>query len=379
MSVTSHEDCGNAINSKGAGVMIKAGSLPLLLIGALVLSGCGVHRPAPYNLGVGMFSVDPEKEIEQMDALAKRLKNELAMGKSVVLSPIFSDAARSGGYRGKDGLNVLWENPSQEGGSYSLTWLGATQVRVNGRDYLVSVERPGRYSLKAVRYVARNASLDGMELAQEPVRSRGIGVVYLSNGTYAAHEWTQEWKDEISWNEYRLQTYCTPTVGGHCISSSAMEAQKRVARPAGYQPTVKEVDRPAVNASISLDRDFASFELRAGEVVLVDGVFARPPNVWFDDASCEAGAGDDVKCDLSGFAMQRIAASIDDLRAGLTEDMLGPNRRKRELNMSAPNYSVPSPRLAEVLSAASYREVSFAAVPGEIDDEWGQQYYLGKN
>lgn len=375
----------NPRNRDRNNIMIRIGLLLMLLMSMALSSGCGVYNaykshnaPDLLPMPPELAGVDPEKEKARMDDLARQLKTALAAGKSVVISPIFTKDAYHQGFRGEDGLDVLWENPNQAGGSYSLTWLRATQIRVDGRDYLVSVEEPGRYSLKVVNYQARDANLDGMKRADKPVASRGLGVTYLSSGSYKGHEWTQEWQDEISWNDRpRLKTYCTPTMGGHCIPHNVMESRKRVMREAGYHTTVKEVAKPAVDVATVLDRDFAAFDLSAGEVVMIDGVFAKPPNNWFvDDACVESSVAGILQCELRGFTMQRLRPSMDAFRQGLSEPALSPNRRARQLNLTSRNYSVPSETLAKLLSSATYQQVHFSAKPGEVDEAWGQTYYL---
>ncbi|KAF0806508.1 hypothetical protein A6D6_01506 [Alcanivorax xiamenensis] len=366
--------------------MVRIGSLSLLICMALI-SGCSTPPNVHDRFGTGLFTVDPEKERSEMDALARQLETAIAAGKSVVISPALSDDAYYQGYRGGDGLDVLWEDPGQDGKTFSFTWHEASVaqnmgppifIRVAGQDYLVSAQEPGQYRLKASRFKAKDANLNGLKITGKPVEPRGLGAVYLSAGTYVSREWVQEWQDEIALEgRSRFKIRCAPTVGGHCLPHHVIETQKTVLRPAGYQPTANYVDKSAVNAIVVLDHDFASFELGPGEVVLIDGLFARPPNISFDDSDCVASpTNKGVECELRSVTMQRLTSSIENFQAGLAEEVLTPERRQRPFLVASRNYRVPSPDLAALLSFATYRTIHVTATPGDRVEDWGQTYFL---
>ena len=170
----------------------------------------------------------------------------------------------------------------------------------------------------------------------------------------------QEWRNAAYVTEAVKSNYCSMTIAGsdQCVQwgtyTDNVTSQRRAA---GYYKTAKEVKVDGVEVQAILTTPFASFTVRPGEILLVDGLFAENPAPSFTEKGCERIKSDQVNCALTGYDLTRIQA--------LPTDMARANAAARGF-----------PKLGKILTRIQYRELTMAAKFGTEKRDNRQVYFV---
>jgi hypothetical protein len=321
---------------------------------------------------------------DQMKEYTNAVEDALSKGKSVVIVPLFNERNRYVGYRkgGDDySLVVFWQNtgsPSPNAGFQSGPDASLFNVEA-GEVYQVSIVEPGTYGIQGSFYSEQDTSLASLKTTDAPPKSRGLGRVLYAPGGYNDFKLGQEWRAAEFETHTLHDSYCTMVhvASGACVSWGTVSRDVTTMKnPEGYYGTATKVVKPEVNASIRITRSFATFQAAPGEVVLVDGFFARVPNLVFDKDSCKHAERDAVECDLKQFQLNRIRPSVDAFRQEL-KDAKTSARPFDVTDVFYEGNNIPLNRkMRAVLSKAVYREPVVTARSAGKDPDWGEALFL---
>lgn len=213
--------------------------------------------------------------------------------------------------------------------------------------YMVYILMSGHYDLYG------NSFEMPRSLAPEAVGGQGagnpsrIGQAVFTETKFPEYIKGREWRDTRYGTDYSTSSYCSSVYvqSGQCASwGNVTNAQTVVREAAGYYETTQETKIDGLLVNMELNTPFANFDVKKGEVLLTDGLFAENPAVGFNAKACERVGSDRVNCALTSYHLTRIPAYIGDLQKS---DAL------------ARGY----PKLAQILAQAQYRPLTFNAKP----------------
>lgn len=319
---------------------------------------------------------------DRMKEYTTAVEDALSKGKGVVIMPLFNERARYVGYRkGGDeySLVVFWQNGEDSGiGFQSGPDTSLFNIKA-GEVYQVSIVEPGTYSIRGSFYSQQDASLAGLKTTAAPQESRGLGKVLYASGFYNDFQLGQAWRAAKFETNTVHDSYCSlvHVASGGCVSWGTVSRDVTTMKsPEGYYGTATEVIKPAVNANIGIMRRFATFETKPGEVILVDGFFARTPNLIFDTDRCIDAERGAVECDLKQFQLNRFHASLVDFRNRIG-DAKTDSRSADVTDLFYEGNNLPlSRKMRSILAKAIYREPNVTARSAGQQADWGEALFL---
>ncbi|SCW99397.1 MULTISPECIES: hypothetical protein [unclassified Pseudomonas] len=236
-------------------------------------------------------------------------------------------------------------------GSYFQVVFGRTLYKI----YLID---PGHYTISGVSYDVPRTS------AYEPpgdhgIRASSLGYITLSPKSFAEYDRGERWEDASYTTDTVQEERCTAVrvVNGECVSTGkySYEVQRQTS-PAGWRKTIQQRDVEGRTVSAHLSKDFASFDVAAGEVVLIDGFFADPPSFEYKEGSCRQTQQSQMRCELQQVRLVKLIAEVDQVLQVL----------------NAADYGFP--KMAEVLKQLTYRPLKVLAKKSTGHSTWGPVY-----
>ena len=228
--------------------------------------------------------------------------------------------------------------------------------------YFMYIVNPGTHTITGNTVEAERTTLPDANGTHASVSPR-LGQVTMAQTKKTEFYQTQEWFDAVYADRTIRNDYCTLTiVGGPCVqwNSSSSTVQDEI-RQEGYRTVTKSKLVDGLVIASKLTREFASFKVAPGEVVLVDGFFAQHPNTDFDNKACTQQGINAIECDMLDYFLVRIPAKLSDLKSA---------------TLQAAMRDIPS--LKEITSMAKYRETKVAADAGNFVNGFGQEYHFKK-
>lgn len=180
-------------------------------------------------------------------------------------------------------------------------------------DYAIYVLDPGVYRLGSISYPLPRTDLSkghGAEVARagDPIgEARIVGT--SRNEMKVEQVWSNGSSRTVGASEQCLWWY-----KGVCTQSVYTPEQKVMDRAPGYYPTRVPTPVPALDVSLRIDVPVASFEVAAGEIVMVDGIFTDPVDNEIGVGQCRKGSTMHV-CSLQALGLERTMAPMEDLKA----------------------------------------------------------------
>lgn len=214
--------------------------------------------------------------------------------------------------------------------------------------YFMYIINAGTYTITGNTIEAERTTLPDANGSHATVNPR-LGQVTMAQTKKTEFYQTQEWFDAVYADRTIRNDYCTLTiVGGPCVqwSSSSGTVRDKVSQE-GYRTVTKSKLVDGLVIASKLTREFASFKVAPGEVVLVDGFFAQHPNTDFDNRACTQQGSNAIECDMRDYFLVRIPAKLSDLKSP---------------QLLAAMQTIPY--LKEIISMAKYRETNVAANAG---------------
>jgi hypothetical protein len=305
-------------------------------------------------------------------------RHAIAAGKSIVITPIinfsYSNPQALNTPEGKDesSSTVVWQDVHDPvkvfrvGVEESLLNTGMhgyqLDVTTGKEDYLVYIVDPGTYSVAGNTYDARKARVPDAGTGR-PTRLSSLGQTNLIESRYASFDQKLVWHNATYADRTVHENYCTlEIVGGPCVASATSSYHVTdQTSAAGYQTDTVRNDLNGVSVSTKIEKEFASFTVAPGEVVVVDGFYADPSGTGnFQYSSCSRVGGQQVQCQLSGYSLLHLPSFLEEAK-----------------NAIHPNPET-LPFMAEIFAKMQYRPLKITAQPGPPSiPGWGKTYKLG--
>lgn len=228
--------------------------------------------------------------------------------------------------------------------------------------YQIYIIEPGDYDLIGHSNFLRMTTAPAVHWATAgQTVPLGLGKVSMKESQF------EETYRETQWEDTRYQTrtvtdqYCTSVYvhGGGCAYwGSSKRDITEVTQPAGYYNAAVVKMMPAVAADFELSRPFASFSAGAGDVIVVDGMFADYPNADFTANGCLRRSTDQVECGLNNYSLIQLPASV-----------AGANRALASVLF---NY----PKLATIAPKARPAPMKIFGMQGGTPSKWGPRFIV---
>jgi hypothetical protein len=320
-------------------------------------------------------------EKADQDKLSDAIDQALQSGKAIVVTPLFDEGLGTVVTGGRYRINSYGlESIGTKGGDYSLevTWqnsatgavfnLGEDEGlttfnlghNVIGDHYQITIVDPGTYKLIGSRHRSSDFTIDDIN-TDGRIRDSDIGITTFTDSTFDETRMVQTWYGPT----YGTRSYDANTCfyvdagSGQCVSGGVTTQHETVMTSAGgYVDMPKDVSVRGVFTEVKLSKNFASFDVQAGEILLTDSFFERLPDISIKDGQCTKISLDKVNCAMSRYALSYMPASMD--------------RFRQKLLSNIDNKS----RFFGIFSKIHYQPLSIAATKGHADPFWMQEYYV---
>lgn len=318
------------------------------------------------------WQVDSRSSSVRMDDYAKQIAENRNKGYAVVLIPVSFETSY-----GKTFV-TNWTNEDMPGSSMLVESKSAFRVGRDGQSYEVVFVNPGRFALRGTFASVGEQTWQNINAKPGVPSSNGLGwVVFQYGQTMALDKLRYVWQPAQYRDNWVNKSYCTAVFAGtgQCAASNNERVNEKVITQAsGYRPEFTRKLAGKTDIFVATNKPVAEFEVRAGEIILIDSFFAEFPNYTFDETRCYSLEKDNDKwCELQELRLQHVPASIDALRKILSK----PSNKKQLLVMPWEPLN-PNKKLAQALDSIQYREVKInAKLSGIRDTKMGQTYVVG--
>jgi hypothetical protein len=227
---------------------------------------------------------------------------------------------------------------------------------IGNNHYMIYVVEPGTYSLSKISYPRPRSKLGEKNGLVSATGAAAIGELrQVASKMFEAEE-TMIFLNAATATVAATEQ-CNWWYKGVCTQSVYTPEYTKQVRAAGLYPKTEYLPMDALDVGIKFNDDVASFEVKAGEVVLVDGLFPQPLDADMGVANCRLNEAMQV-CALQSMELVRANGSIDDLIA---------------FDFSAEYY----PRLEKLISGVQYRPLKLKGTQlGE--SKFGMRYRISR-
>lgn len=362
----------------------------LLLFSASIcgvaLSGCVPATSSPYA-GYSPYGntqavpAQPASRFAQNNAKDEMLAQFKSAGKAIVVVPSPSLDSLHTDFQNSDSIaNFLrmrsgtteWTNTSRPSSTFKVGY--DTKNRGDENDpkhayfqvvfgrtmYMIYLVDPGHYSISGVSYNLPRTR--GFETpGGRNISPSSLGHAMLKSFTIDEFEHGKKWQDATYRNETVQEDYCTSrrVVNNECTSwgKSSYDVKQQTSE-AGWVPSIQQNTLEARSVKVELNKEFAAFDIAAGEVILIDGFFAEPPAATFKDKSCKQADQEQMRCELKQVSLVQMLGELEEVRKADNPADWG------------------MPKLAQTLKALTYRPIQIKAREVQGDSAWGPTYAL---
>lgn len=171
--------------------------------------------------------------------------------------------------------------------------------------------KPGIYGLIGSETLELDKTLEA-NTTQATTNKDTLGQSFVQAEDVVRYVTDTRWSDAIHNYEARSEWYCTQThASGTCLSGAENKYTAKVTtRPAGYYEGPYGDKKPALVYTSFMLKPLATFEVKAGEVILTDAFFATGKNVYFQNKTCVEN-DKNIQCNIKSFSASLIKASPD--------------------------------------------------------------------
>lgn len=369
--------------------MLKMGPVPsafmsiaLFATGIFGLSGCVPIAPLEKNGALQNSGLSPETA-ERRKAEDQLFANAKSAGKVILVVPSASLDSLHVDFQSNDSTMEFlmlrsavteWtktDDPSavfKVGYDTKTTDIGTLQGSyfqvVFGRTlYKIYLIEPGRYSISGFSYdLPRTPAYESP--GDRGIRPSALGYATLEPKNFREYDRGQKWEDATYRTETVEERRCTAVrvVNSECVSwgKSSYDVQRQTSQ-AGWRDSIKQREVEGRTVTAHLAKEFATFDVSPGEVVLIDGFFADPPSANLKPGSCRQTQQSQMRCELQQVKLVKILGEVEQVR-----------------NAQNPaDYGFP--KMAEVLKQLTYRPVKLLAREAPGQSAWGPTYSLQVN
>ena len=311
-------------------------------------------------------------------------------------SPGMGESANNFTHKGKQfAYNMQWHNAE------AMPALGRPlqlyDTRFSFQKYEVLLVPPGTYYMNSM--MAAQTNVDPVKPGKKQSPALGIGTVDFFQSQVYETVTSSRWREPTFEQRSSNRFVCQYVIGGsnQCVSGAYVRDSQTVMTDAGgYSQQIGIGSKDALGVRVRLQQPFASVTLKAGEVVLTDGVYAQLPNVGFTNSSCLPTKEKTLRCELESFEASTLPAesqkftkthwrmSVSSMGKLLKEEVLwdesdlcGFNARGGMMGCTMAYMSDVwlSPNMLAVLRRAQYQPLTMA---GTLDTKM-TPHFGGKN
>ncbi|MEX5574913.1 hypothetical protein Q1J52_18480 [Pseudomonas lijiangensis] len=357
-----------------------------LTLGSLALSGC--VPIAPPAQGFNAMSAQPVSQPTSMlearkahDEMFARFKTS---GKAILVVPSASlDSLKTDFGNNDDIARFLrlrsgvteWTNTSRPSSSIKVGYDTSNKPDENNGEnsyfqlvfgrtlYKIYLVDPGHYSISGVSYnLPRTAAFEAP--GGRNIQPSSLGYAMLKSITFDEFERGKKWEDASYRNETVQEDYCTSVrvVNNECTSWGKNSYDvKRQTSPAGWTESIKQRTIEARSVTAKINKEFASFDIASGEVILIDGFFAEPPAAELRENSCKQADQEQMRCELKQLTLVQLLGEVEEVRK----------------SQNPADWGLP--KMAEVLKGLTYRPITIKARETSGKSVWGPSYSVKAN
>jgi hypothetical protein len=191
-------------------------------------------------------------------------------------------------------------------------------LSANKSRYGIYILDPGSYELMGLTYQMPHTTLP-------PLTAKKWTETPLVGSTTFAIIRNAEFYDSQAWFDAQYQnvsvsdgSYCTATVtpgsDQGCVNwQSSYHNETRLSDPGGWRTVTNKGYAGGLAVSVNLKRPFASFEAKAGQVLVTDGFAAVPESLATDASACRQAGENLINCVVSSLTLFLIPGKISDL------------------------------------------------------------------
>lgn len=339
------------------------------LLFTLFFRPTAIHGQAPLPDWIEDKRLSQEKANEYAALIEENRKK----GFAIVLMPIIR----------KDPWDVKiyvtsWTNETVAGSSMLVESKRAFRVGKPDQFYEMIFVNPGRFVMRGTFYSAGETTPPVIKPGVPT--NKGLGLITFKYGERLAREisgWV--WQPGKYRDKYVLKQECTSVfLDGRCATSENVSVNEPIQYEfPSYKPQYSYNLRGTTDVYVAANKPIAEFEVRAGEIILIDSIFAELPYYYYDEKQCYKldEEGKTISCELTEFRIQHVPAKIEELRKIIAK----PSGKQSGYPISTRDPLYPNKILAKTLEPIQYREVKINAKP--TDDGWskvGQTYVMEK-
>lgn len=365
----------------------------LLLVSAsicgLTLSGCVPATSSPYSASSPYIT--QAAPVETVSPTASRLERRKvhdemfaqfkSAGKAILVVPSASLDSMQTDFQNNDSIAVFlrmrsgvteWTNTSRPASKIKVGYdvnnrpedadpqSSYFQLTFGRTLYKIFLVDPGHYSISGVSYnLPRTRGFEtpgGRNISPSP-----LGHAMLKSFTIDEFVRGQKWEDASYRNETVQEDYCTSrrVVNNECTSwgKSSYDVKQQTSA-AGWVSSTEQQTLEARAVKVELDKEFAAFDIAAGEVILIDGFFAEPPAATFKESSCKQADQEQMRCELKQVSLVQMFGKVEEVKKAQNPADWG------------------LPKMAEVLKGLTYRQIQIKAREVQGNSTWGPTYAL---
>lgn len=298
-----------------------------------------------------------------MDETAASLSQALRSGKAIVLSPLLSDTRQKRRIEGVSplALEVLWEKTGGKIAQFGMNRDADLIVRLDEDMALYAID-PGTWRLAASGYFIISHEDSRAYKMQDEVPDDGVGMVILED----RKDWVwadagQRWVPPQTTQGIVETPYCHLVIAGstQCVSwGTYRHFEERVTEAGRWERDSRreEINALAALPAISKKKPFATFNIAAGEVLLLDAFEPSNFAAQYDEDACVRLSRDKVSCRMSSISYDFRPASIDRARASMAR--------------------LDDENLKQLLAKLQYRAYTITAEGGRDEGTGTTYYYL---
>lgn len=180
--------------------------------------------------------------------------------------------------------------------------------------YQIFIVDPGTYGVTHTGYQLPRTLPPAS--SRRPHKKSTVGAVDFKQVINTEMEATQVWQDAVYGTRTEEYQECVAAhVTGGCVEVRYYTGNvDYVIKPAGYYEQLSPVEVIGSEVLTTFSNPFATFSVSPGEVILIDGLFAEPPNLRFDLDSCKGSDNHAITCELSQASLKLAPAQLDDIK-----------------------------------------------------------------
>ena len=193
------------------------------------------------------------------------------------------------------------------------------------------------------------------------IKPSSLGHLMLKAQKIDEFEHGKKWEDASYRTETVEEDYCTSVrvVNNECMSRAKTSYDvKRQTSEAGWVPSIQQRTFEARDVTATIDKEFASFAIAAGEVVVTDGLFAEPPAAVLRNKSYKQADQERMRCELEQVTLVQVLGEVEEVRN----------------SQNPTDYGLP--KLAAMLNQLTYRQIDIKARETSGKSVWGPSFTL---